>query len=307
MIDDIFRDKLRAAVSGAVLFDEPLNLYTSFGVGGKADAIIFPGNDEELSRAVTYLTEKSVPFMPVGNGTNLIVRDGGYRGVIVSFRRLRDLRMDEGTNEKICIHAKAGVPLADVVDLSLLKGFAGMEFCAGIPGSVGGAVRMNAGAYGGEIKDVVKEVVFMTKKGKILDRNREDLDFTYRRLAIPPDLMIIAATFSLNRGDKSEIIKKVEKILSLRKGKHPLRYRNAGSIFKNFPGLPAGRIIDETGLKGLQMGDAMISEVHGNFIINLGKAKAADVLALIDAAKKRVFEEKGVVLETEVCIIGEDA
>jgi UDP-N-acetylmuramate dehydrogenase len=306
MLDDAFREKLRAAVSGAVLFDEPLSLYTSFGVGGKADAVIFPKNREELSRAVACLGEESVPFMPVGNGTNLIVRDGGYRGVVISLKELHNLRMEEDSGGAICVHAEAGAPLAEVVGLSLQEGIAGMEFCAGIPGSVGGAVIMNAGAYGREIKDVVEKVVFMTGKGKILEHGKGSLNFTYRRLALPPDLLILAAAFSLARGDREEIRKKVEKILALRKEKHPLMYRNAGSTFKNPPGISAGRIIDETGLKGLQMGDARISEMHGNFIVNLGRAKAADVVALIDAVKKRVFEKRGIVLETEVCIIGED-
>jgi len=306
MFDDAFLEKLRAAVSGAVLFDEPLSRYTSFGVGGKADAIIFPKNSEELSRAIACLGEEAVPFMPVGKGTNLIVRDGGYRGVVISLSGLHDLRIEKGADGAICIHAEAGASLAYVVDLSLRKGIAGMEFCAGIPGSVGGAVRMNAGAYGREIKDVVEKVAFMTRKGEILEHGKGGLNFTYRRLAMPLDLLILAAAFSLARGDREEIRKKVEKILALRKEKHPLMYRNAGSIFKNPPGISAGRIIDETGLKGLQTGDARISEMHGNFIVNLGRAKAVDVLALIDTVKKRVFEERGIVLETEVCIIGED-
>jgi UDP-N-acetylmuramate dehydrogenase len=307
MLNDAFRAKIQAAVSGAVIFDEPLSRYTSFGVGGEADAVIFPKNRGELRGAVACLVEEAVPFMPVGNGTNLIVRDGGYRGVVISLRGLHDLRMEEGADGAICVHAEAGAPLACVVDLSLREGIAGMEFCAGIPGSVGGAVRMNAGAYGREIKDVVEKVAFMTGKGEIMEHGKGGLNFTYRMLDLPPDLLILAAAFSLVRGDISETRKKIEKILAMRKEKHPLIYRNAGSIFKNPPGISAGRIIEETGLKGLQMGDARISEVHGNFIVNLGRAKAADVLALIDAVKKRVFEKKGIVLETEVCIIGEEA
>jgi UDP-N-acetylmuramate dehydrogenase len=307
MLNDALREKLQAAVSGAVIFDEPLSRYTSFGVGGKADAIIFPKKKEELTRALAFLEEKAVPFMPVGNGTNLIVRDGGYRGVVISFKELNNLRMGEGSGDTIYVHAEAGTPLAHVVGLLLKEGITGMEFCAGIPGSVGGAIRMNAGAYGLEIKDVVDKVIFMTGKGELLEISRRDLDFTYRRLALPPDCLIVAATFSLLKGNKEDIGKKIEKILALRKERHPLIYPNAGSIFKNPPGLSAGRIIDEMGLKGLQIGDARISEMHGNFIVNLGRAKAKDVLALIDIVKKRVFEERGIVLETEVCIIGEEA
>ncbi len=306
MLDEDVREKLRQAVSGGVLFDEPLCLYTSFGVGGKADAVVFPTNKEELNKTINCLAERAIPFMPVGNGTNLIVRDGGYRGVIISLKGLNGLGMEEGKNGAVRVHAEAGVPLAEVVSLSLREGMTGMEFCAGIPGSVGGAVRMNAGAYGREIKDVAEKVVFMTGKGEILEQDKGSLSFTYRRLSVPPDFLVLAAAFSLRRGDEEEIRKQVEHILSLRREKHPLMYRNAGSIFKNPGNVSAGRIIDEMGLKGFQIGGAMVSEMHGNFIVNMGNAKAGDVLALIDAVKKKAIEERGIALETEVCIIGDD-
>ncbi|MDP2724912.1 MAG: UDP-N-acetylmuramate dehydrogenase, partial [Syntrophales bacterium] len=241
---------------------------------------------------------------PVGNGTNLIVRDGGYRGVVVSLKRFNNLSIkDDGGG--VSVHAEAGVPLAELVGLSLREGLTGMEFCAGIPGSVGGAVRMNAGAYGREIKDVVEAITFMTIKDGICQQGGGELGFSYRNLDLPPDSVILAARFFLHRGAREEIKKNVETILEMRKEKHPLMYRNAGSIFKNPGSVSAGRIIDEMGLKGLRIGDAMISEMHGNFIVNLGKAKAKDVLSLIDAVKNKVLEERGVVLETEVHIIGE--
>jgi len=170
---------------------------------------------------------------------------------------------------------------------------------------VGGAVRMNAGAYGREIKDVVEAITFMTMEGGICQQGGGELGFSYRNLDLPPDSVILSSDFFLHRGAREEIKKNVETILEMRKDKHPLMYRNAGSIFKNPGSLSAGRIIDEMGLKGLRIGDAMISEMHGNFIVNLGKAKAKDVLALIDAVKKKVLEERRVVLDTEVRIIGE--
>ena len=298
------RKKLQEILSEDVLFDEPLSRHTSLGVGGKADAVIFPRNREELTKTLSCLKKEGTPFTPVGNGTNLIVRDGGYRGVVVSLKRFHNLSIKDDESG-VSVHAEAGVPLAELVGLSLREGLTGMEFCAGIPGSVGGAVKMNAGAYGREIKDVVETITFMTIRDGICRQGGGELGFSYRNLDLPPDSVILSSDFFLHRGAKEEIKKNVETILEMRKDKHPLMYRNAGSIFKNPGSLSAGRIIDEMGLKGLRIGDAMISEMHGNFIVNLGKAKAKDVLSLIDAVKNKVLEERGVVLDTEVRIIGE--
>ena len=171
---------------------------------------------------------------------------------------------------------------------------------------MGGAVRMNAGAYGSEIKDIVEWVSTLRRDGRILKVGRDELVFAYRNLDLPEGSIITDASFFLRRGEGKKIRGKITEILSLRKKKHPLDYRSAGSIFKNPPNIPAGQIIDEMGLKGARIGDAMISERHGNFIVNLGHAKAGDILALIDMVKKRVLEEKGIALEAEVMIVGED-
>jgi UDP-N-acetylmuramate dehydrogenase len=292
-------------VAGEVLFDEPLSRYTSFGVGGPADAVVFPHNKEELKNTITQLVRQGLPFKPLGNGTNIIVRDGGYRGIIICLQKLSGMDMEEAGGG-VTIHAEAGVALAEVVGCAVRAGLAGMEFCAGVPGSVGGAIRMNAGAYGREIKDVTAAVTFLTKTGEIIQYDRGELQFSYRNLTVPPDFIIVAAEFFLVRGDSEEIRQQVSAIMARRQEKHPLQYRNAGSIFKNPGKLPAGRIIEEMGLKGLKIGDAKISEQHGNFIVNLGEAKAADVLALIDRVIMKVRQERGIVLETEVHIIGED-
>ncbi|HLA26430.1 MAG TPA: UDP-N-acetylmuramate dehydrogenase [Syntrophales bacterium] len=299
------RKKLQEILSEDVLFDEPLSRHTSLGVGGEADAVVFPRNGEELTKILSCLKKEGTPFTPVGNGTNLIVRDGGYRGVVVSLKRFHNLGIEDDDGGRVSVHAEAGVPLAELVGLSLREGLTGVEFCAGIPGSVGGAIRMNAGAYGREIKDVVETITFMTINGGICHYGRGELGFSYRNLDLPPDSVILSAHFFLPRGAREEIKKNVETILEMRKEKHPLMYPNAGSIFKNPGSVSAGRIIDELGLKGLKIGDAMISETHGNFIVNLDKAKAKDVLALIDVVKNKVLEERGVVLDTEVHIIGE--
>ncbi len=306
MLTGALRKKLQEILSEDVLFDEPLCRHTSLGVGGEADAVVFPKNREELVKTLSCLGKAGIPFAAVGNGTNLIVRDGGYRGVVVCLKKLRNLSLAED-DRRVSVHAEAGISLAELVGLSLREGLTGMEFCAGIPGSVGGAVRMNAGAYGWEIKDVVETITFMTRGGDICQQGKGDLNFSYRNLDLPPDAVVLAAHFSLRRGERKEIKINVERILEMRKERHPLSYRNAGSIFKNPADGSAGRIIDELGLKGLTVGDARISETHGNFIVNLGEATAEDVLALIDVVKRKVFEERGILLDTEVHIIGEEA
>lgn len=301
-----WREKIQALVYGAALFDEPMSRHTSLGVGGLADALVFPRGKEELRNTLAYLVQAGLPYLPLGYGTNLIVRDGGYRGVIVGLKNLKRLVVEQ-EGDKTVFRAEAGVPLAVLLDKSLREGLAGLEFCAGMPGSVGGAVRMNAGAYGCEIKDVVRKVVFLTKAAEIIKRSREELNFSYRALEISPQDIVIEAAFYLRSANEEESRPLVEKILAQRKEKHPLTYRNAGSVFKNPEGAPAGRIIEELGLKGICRGGAQISEKHGNFIVNLGGAKAADVLGLIDLVKAKVLEEKGISLETEVCIVGEEA
>jgi UDP-N-acetylmuramate dehydrogenase len=304
--DALFREELKNMTSGTVLFDEPTDRYTSIGVGGKADVIILPQATEELIRVVSYLQDYHVSFIPVGNWTNLIVKDGGYRGAIICLKGLHEISVEDRDKDMVSIYAEAGVALGEIVNLSAKEAFGGIEFCAGIPGSVGGGIRMNAGAYGSEIKDVLEWVSLLERGGKILKVRRDDLDCAYRSFNLPEGSVITGASFLLRRGKREEIRKRITEILDLRKKKHPLGYRSAGSIFKNPLNIPAGQLIDEIGLKGARIGDAKISEKHGNFIVNLGHAKAADVLALIETVKERVLKEKGITLEVEVMIIGDD-
>jgi len=304
--DSTIRERLGDIVSGKILFDEPMSRHTSIGVGGTADALVFPGSNEELSRVITCLRHFQIPFIPVGNGTNLIVKDGGYRGTVISMKGLNNTLTETGAR-RTSIYAGAGVTLSEIVALSAEESLTGMEFCAGIPGSVGGAVKMNAGAYGNEIQDVVETIELMNNSGEIRKVKKDTLTFEYRNLDLPEGTIIIGTSFLLTRGMKEQIKGRITEILGTRKNKHPLEYRNAGSIFKNPKGsIPAGRIIDEIGLKGIQIGNAKISEKHGNFIVNLGNAKASDIIGLIDMVKNKVKEIRGIILETEVKVIGED-
>jgi UDP-N-acetylmuramate dehydrogenase len=306
-MDDLsLKEKLKELVSGEVLFDEPMSRHTSIGAGGKADALLFPGNKEELARIIACLRNAGTAYMPVGNCTNLIVRDGGFRGVLISLRDLREKGIRPLEGGAVCLHAEAGVPLSEIVRFSVEESLTGMEFCAGIPGSVGGGVRMNAGAYGREMKDIVKGITLINGTGRARSVEREKLRFAYRNLDLPGDAVVVCAEFLLRRGSREQVQSKVNEIVALRKAKHPLQYRSAGSVFKNPGAAPAGRLIEEAGLKGSRIGDAMVSEEHGNFIVNAGTARAGDIIALIERIEEQVFLKRGIRLEREVKIIGEE-
>jgi UDP-N-acetylmuramate dehydrogenase len=295
-----FRDQLRELLFGEIRFAEPASRHTSLGVGGPIDALVFPESEKELLALVRFLTGSGTPFLPVGNWTNLVVTDRGYRGVLVSLRQLTGLRQSEREGGTVLLEAQAGVPLSQIVQYSLERSLTGMEFCAGIPGSVGGAVRMNAGAYGGDIKDVVTALRLLDPPDQVRTEAAEMLNFAYRSLDLPAKTIIIGAVFRLHRGDGERI----GEILAARREKHPLAFRNAGSVFKNPRDIPAGRLIEAAGLKGIRVGDAQVSEQHANFIINRGAATATDIVNLIDLIQRRVFAATGQRLETEVKIIG---
>jgi UDP-N-acetylmuramate dehydrogenase len=293
-------------IEGKIFYDEPMSQHTSLRVGGNADALVVIESEDQLELIVRKLKEAKINYLPVGNLTNVIVQDGGYRGAILLMSGLNEIdyqQMPDGGN---FINAQAGAALARVVGLSAAHELTGLEFCAGIPGSVGGAVWMNAGAFGAEIKDVVTEVSLMDVHGQKRTLMREEIVFNYRRTVLPRETIILNSRLKLEKGEHEQIQEKIREIMQARQKKHPLTYPNAGSIFKNLPGMPAGRIIEEIGLKGQCCGDAEVSCQHANFIVNKGKATATDVLALIDLIQDRAKKEKGIDLETEVIVIGEN-
>jgi UDP-N-acetylmuramate dehydrogenase len=299
-------DALGDIAVGKILYDEPMSRYASLLVGGKADALVFIENEDQLIQIVRKLKEKKIDFLPVGNMTNIIVRDGGYRGAILLMKALNGISYLCTPERQHYISAQAGAALASVLSRALAEELTGMEFCAGIPGSIGGAVRMNAGAYGREIKDVVETVFLLDADSKKKALRREEISFGYRKSGLPPEAIILAARFRLEKGQAAQIKKRTSEIIQWRHEKHPIEYPNAGSIFKNIPGQTAAELIEELGMKGVNCGDAQISLKHANFIVNRGKAKAYDVLELIALIQSKVKQEKGVILEPEVIIIGED-
>jgi UDP-N-acetylmuramate dehydrogenase len=291
---------------GKILYDEPISSYASLCVGGNAGALVFVESEEELIQIVRRLRERKINFIPVGNLTNIIVRDGGYRGAILLMKGLKEINCTFTPEGDYYIFAQSGVMLSMLVSFATAQELTGLEFCAGIPGSVGGAVWMNAGAYGKEIKDIIQTISLLNAEGEKKTLRREEISFGYRRSGLPTESIILNAQFKLEKGQIEQIKGEISEIIKWRQEKHPLNFPNAGSIFKNMPGQPAGRLIEEMGLKGTSCNDAEVSPKHANFIVNKGKATASDVLALIAAIQEKAKKEKGINLETEVVIVGED-
>jgi UDP-N-acetylmuramate dehydrogenase len=267
---------------------------------------VFIESEDQLIAVVRRLREKKIKFFPAGNLTNIIVRDGGYRGAILLMTGMKEIRYEHTPEDGDFISAQAGAALAKVVIRSLSDELTGLEFCAGIPGSVGGAVWMNAGAYGKEMKDVIKTVSLLDAAGEKKIMNKEKISFGYRKAWFSPDTIILGAKFKLKKGERAKIKKQISEIMQSRQEKHPLEFPNAGSIFKNLPMQIAGKLIEELGMKGIKVGDAQVSPKHANFIVNRGKATASDVLELIALIQAKAEKEKSVRLEPEVIIVGED-
>ncbi len=300
------QDALDGLNVGEIWYEEPISRHASLKLGGPVDALVMTENEDQLREVVCRLTEKKIPFLPVGNLTNILVRDGGYRGVMLWMRGLDHAICSSREDGESFIDAQAGATLAKVVSLAAAEELTGLEFCTGIPGSVGGAVRMNAGAYGTEIKDVVSTVSVMDGRGNKKVFQRDEIVFTYRQSNLPADVIICGARFNLQKGGRAQIKERMAEIMKWRQEKHPLKYPNAGSVFKNLPGMPAGKLIEDLGLKGVRRGDVQVSKMHANFIVNKGQGTASDMITLITFIQEKVKKEKNVQLETEIVIIGEN-
>jgi UDP-N-acetylmuramate dehydrogenase len=296
-----YQKEAQGLIQGRVSLNAPLKRYTSMKVGGPVDALLFPADADELRRLVHRAREKSIPVLILGKGTNLIVMDQGVRGWAISLTR--GFRRIQRDGERV--EAEAGVLLQRLVQFSAQRGLTGFEPFTGIPGTVGGGLAMNAGAWGSELKDLTLSVTLMEKDGRIVERPRSKLQFSYRGLVLPRGSVILKARFQLKRGEREEIRERIKSYSERRRRTQPLDYPSAGSIFKNPEDARAGKVIDETGLKGFRIGQAMISERHGNFIINLGKATAKEILQLMERVEKKVYEKKGISLEREVKVVGE--
>lgn len=286
-----------------VLFNEPMAKHTTFRVGGPAEVLVRPGSRQEIATAIEVCQQMGQPWMVIGSGSNLLVRSGGIKGVVIDLgSNFHDITLNDQT-----IIATSGVRLSSLSRYAAQHGLSGLEFAEGIPGSLGGAVFMNAGAYEGEISQVVTKVIsFDPRTGQEVSRSGADLDFSYRHSCFQQNgELVLEATISLIPGKREEIMAKMQKLSRRRREKQPLDFPSAGSTFKRPPGHYVGPLLEELGLRGYSIGDAQVSKKHCGFIINRGGASADDVLALIKYVQEQVFAAKGIWLETEVRIVGE--
>ena len=301
-MNQTLQDILHERLKGRVRTDEPMEHHTSFRIGGLADLFVEPVDLNDFVVALKILQEHHVPVLIVGAGTNMLVRDGGIRGAVIGLRGMK--RMERRGNSTV--YADCGALLSGLVMKSVSWELSGLEFAVGIPGSVGGAVIMNAGAHGSSISDVIRRVEMVFPDGSVNIIDARDLSFSYRRCAIDEGKIVTGVEFSLEPQASDVVKQRIEKHLAWRKDNQPLKYPSAGSVFKNPPDISAGKLIDDLGLKGQSVGGAQVSETHANFIVNTGGAAARDVLDLIVRIRDRVSKEHGIDLELEIRVVGED-
>ena len=284
-----------------VLRDEPMKKHTTFRIGGPARFFCLPGSAPQLAETIAVCREAGIPWYILGNGSNVLVSDAGYEGVVIQlFHNLESVRI-----EGCLMELEAGVLLARAAHLAAKEGLTGLEFASGIPGTLGGALVMNAGAYGGEMKDVVKEAVVMDREGKLLRLRREELELGYRTSVIArKGYVVLSALLELKEGEQAAIEARMKELRTARTEKQPLEYASAGSTFKRPEGHFAGKLIMDAGLRGYRVGGAQVSEKHCGFVINTGEATAEDVLGLIAHIQAEVRRQFGVELEMEVKTLG---
>lgn len=297
-----FLEQLREIMDSSYMFEQEfMKKHTTFRVGGPADVLVQP-NRKELANIIKLCKKESVPFSVIGNGSNLLVGDLGIRGVVIEITS----RLGEIVIQGETVTAGAGMLLSKIANQAATAGLAGMEFAAGIPGTIGGAVVMNAGAYGGEMKDIISSVIVLNSEGEELEVKPEELDLSYRHSCIPEqEYIVLEVKLILHTDEENVIRERMKELRDKRVEKQPLEYPSAGSTFKRPEGYFAGKLIMDAGLRGYQVGGAQVSEKHCGFVINKENATAADIRQLMDDVAKKVKAEYGVTLEPEVKMLGE--
>lgn len=299
MVNKIYEDLKAIAGTNNVFTDVSMKQHTTFRAGGNADYFVTAQSEGSLTGLIKYLRAEKLPYYILGNGSNVLFADEGYHGVVVKTGKFNDIRISGNV-----LRAGAGVILARAAYMAHKKSLAGMEFAAGIPGTVGGAVVMNAGAYGSEIKDIITGVRAVNETGTIIFLSKEELKLGYRHSIVSErELVITEAAFELACGDSSEIEAKMKELARKRAEKQPLEYPSAGSTFKRPKGYFAGKLIEDAGMKGCSVGDAQVSEKHSGFVINRGNATTKDILTLIKKVQEAVYDKFGVMLEMEVKVV----
>lgn len=284
------------------LYQEPLSHFTFTQTGGPADCLLFPKTSAEVKDIILFCQKENIPWTVLGNASNLIVRDGGMSGFVVMLEEMDQVQVSGST-----ITASAGAKLIDTTLVAKEAHLTGLEFACGIPGSIGGAVYMNAGAYGGEVKDVIQSVEIVWEDGRFETLTNKEMNFSYRHSVLQEKKgVVLSVTFALEQGDHSAISSRMAELTELRESKQPLEYPSCGSVFKRPEGHYTGKLIQDAGLQGLKWGGAQISEKHAGFIVNINQATATDYIELIQHIQAVIFQQFGVRLETEVRIIGRE-
>lgn len=288
---------------GIVKIDEPMRKHTNFKIGGNADVFVIAKSIEEIKCVIKFSKENNIPLTILGNGSNVLVSDKGIRGIVLQVGT-KEIKIEKQKNA--LIEVDAGAMLGALAQILLKQSISGFEFAAGIPGSIGGAIRMNAGAYGGEMKDIVKNVTVLNEKGEISVLTNEECEFSYRHSRFTNSKeIIIKATLELPFGNENEIKAKMDEYAQSRKEKQPLNLPSAGSTFKRGADFITAKLIDECGLKGYTSGNAQVSTLHAGFVVNLGNATAQDVLSVVNHVKQVVLEKTGKQIELEIELLGE--
>ncbi|MCM1158115.1 MAG: UDP-N-acetylmuramate dehydrogenase [Bacteroidales bacterium] len=301
MSQNLINELYRIVGEQNVRLDEPMAKHTTFRIGGPAKCFVTPQTTEEIGQVVLLCNAEKVPFFVMGHGSNLLVSDAGMEGVVIQLYQNYAKFSVEGS----VVRAQAGIMLHRLGNALMEAELTGFEFAAGIPGTLGGAVMMNAGAYGGEMKDIVTAVQLMDKNGNLFEKDKEEMEFSYRHSIVEDgQYIVLGASLRLEPGKREEIAARMEELATARKAKQPLEFPSAGSTFKRPEGYFAGKLIMDAGLRGHQVGGAQISEKHCGFVVNKGDATAEDVMKLIDEVKDKVYEQFQVELEPEVRLVG---
>ncbi len=298
--EEIYSSLVEILDEDKVYMDEDMSKRSSFETGGSADVFVTPSSKEEVSGVIKFIRSNEIPLTVIGNGTNLLVRDKGIRGVVMSlYDNFNFVSVEENS-----VYAQAGALISAVSNYACRAGLTGLEFASGIPGTIGGAVKINAGAYGSEIKDIFKSAIVINSEGDLTEVTLDDMDFGYRHSSIEKEV-VLEVTLELEDGDTQKIRQKMVELNKKRKEKQPLNMPSAGSTFKRPVDNYAGKLIEEAGLRGYQIGGARVSIKHCGFVVNTGDATSTDVENLIEKIQEAVFKDSGVRLETEVIILGD--
>ena len=298
------KTEIKNVFDGEVKFDEPMSLHTSLKIGGPVEIMVFPEDPVSLKNVLVAAEKEGIPSFLFGAGTNLLVEDGGIHGIAISLKKFRSIEITRETDDRnVFLYVGSGVPLAMLISFAKTNGYSGIEALAGIPGYLGGAVYMNAGSFGTEMKDVITSVAIMDKHGEIMILKRDDIEFSYRCSNIPEGSVILSANIILKKDSPDKVEKRIKNFLGKKKTAQPLGELSAGCVFKNPEGNAAGKLIDDAECKGMRVGGVEVSSVHANYFINRGNATFREFTELMETVKAKVREFSGIELEPEIRII----